>query len=318
MNVLLAEDSKSNQLLIRAYLEEAGHTVTLADNGQQAVELVQQQMPDVIIMDVTMPVMDGIEATQVIRASQPSQTDWVPIIFLSAMSDSEDIVRGIDAGGDDYLAKPIDPNVLRAKLKAMQRLADIRHELHDANAKLKAMTIEDGLTGISNRRHFNDTIAKELKRAIRSQIPLSLILCDIDKFKPYNDNYGHQQGDQCIKRVAELIKSLAKRPGDLAARYGGEEFAVLLPETNNDGASFVAELIRKRIANDELPHAFSDTADFVTLSLGVATVIPQRDVDLNDAIKDLIELADQHLYKAKQQGRNQVVASGLVEARIAS
>jgi diguanylate cyclase (GGDEF)-like protein len=306
MKVLLAEDSKANQLLISAYVEDAGHEVVVVENGQQAVEHFHEDKPDLVIMDVTMPVMDGIEAAKTIRASQAKEADWIPIIFLSAMTESDDIVRGLDAGGDDYLNKPIDANVLRAKLRAMQRIAEMRHQLHDANQQLKALTIQDGLTGISNRRHFNDVINKEVKRAMRNQTELSLILCDIDKFKPYNDNYGHQQGDQCIKRVAQLISQLAKRPGDLAARYGGEEFAVLLPETDIDGATFVAELVRKRVQKDELPHEYSEAAPYVTLSLGVATMTPPQDGDVNTVIKELIELADQGLYQAKEKGRNQV------------
>ncbi|MDH5358825.1 MAG: diguanylate cyclase, partial [Gammaproteobacteria bacterium] len=199
MKVLLAEDIRSNQMLIQAYVEEAGHHVVVVGDGQQAIDAFIKERPDLVILDVIMPIKNGLEVAEEIHKIIDIDHDWVPIIFLSGMIDSADIARGIDAGGDDYLIKPIDATVLNAKLRAMQRIAEMRQQLHQANRKLKMMSVKDGLTGLSNRRHFDETLERELKRAIRTSTAVSLVLCDIDHFKSFNDNYGHQSGDDCLK-----------------------------------------------------------------------------------------------------------------------
>ena len=294
-------------MLIRAYAEEAGHQVIVVDNGQKAVDFFEKDRPDLVIMDVAMPVKDGIEATKDIRKLTDKKNDWVPIIFLSAMRESNDIARGIDAGGDDYLTKPIDAAVLTAKLRAMGRISDMRHELHKLNRDLRMMAVKDGLTGISNRRHFDESMIKELKRSTRTKTPLSLILCDVDHFKQFNDNYGHQVGDVCLKTIAEALQKITNRTGDLVARYGGEEFAFVLPETDLQGAEKLAESVRSAVEALAIPHAYSSVAKHVTLSFGVASVQPQKGQSIEIIIHDLIEVADEALYDAKSQGRNQVV-----------
>ncbi len=306
MKVLLAEDSKTNQILIRAYIEEAGHEIVIVSNGQQAVEQFQNERPDLVLMDIIMPVKDGIEAATEIRALCEQDGDWVPIVFLSAMTQSKDIVHAIDAGGDDYLTKPVEAVVLNAKLRAMERIADMRQQLKQANRELLRMTVRDGLTGIANRRHFDEVISREAKRAIRTGSSLSLVMCDIDYFKPYNDNYGHQSGDDCLKYVARTMAKVSKRPGDLVARYGGEEFAIILPETELSGGLAIAENIRSAIDNLNLSHNYSLASDHITLSAGVGTISPVNGDDVAKLVKTLIKEADQGLYLAKQQGRNQV------------
>lgn len=306
MKVLLAEDSRSSQILIRAYVEEAGHEVISADDGQQAVDKFVIEQPDLVIMDVIMPVKDGIAAAKEIRSLCDKEGDWIPIVFLSAMTNSDDIAKGIDAGGDDYLTKPIDATVLNAKLRAMQRIAEMRYQLQQANRKLKMMALRDGLTGIMNRRYFDDVIAKEFKRTARTKTSLSLLMCDIDQFKPYNDNYGHQGGDDCLKLVTKIMQSVIKRPGDVLARYGGEEFAVVLPETDIAGAKVVAELLRTEIESAAIPHAYSSGINIVTLSIGVSSVQPVLDDVSEKSIRAFIEMADKGLYQAKDQGRNRV------------
>lgn len=194
MKVLLAEDSRANQMLISAYIEDFGHQVTVVEDGQAAIDAFKHDRPDLILLDVSMPVMDGIEAARQIRTLCDDNHDWIPIVFLSGLTESQDIAKGIEAGGDDYLGKPVDAIVLNAKLTAMSRIADMRKQLDEANRKLTQMTVKDGLTGLYNRRHFDEVMEKELKVARRIKTPVGLIMCDIDHFKAYNDHYGHQGG----------------------------------------------------------------------------------------------------------------------------
>jgi diguanylate cyclase (GGDEF)-like protein len=170
------------------------------------------------------------------------------------------------------------------------------------------MTVKDGLTGIYNRRHFDEVLEKELKISRRSQAPVSLILCDIDHFKTYNDFYGHQQGDDCLCKVAQTIQAAVKRPGDLVARYGGEEFVAVLPDTTLEAAQLLAESVRKAVEVAILPHEKSTTADYVTLSLGVATLAATAEQSIEQQVHQLINEADQALYQAKSQGRNRAVS----------
>lgn len=306
MKVLLAEDSRSNQMLISSYIEEFGHQVIAVSDGQAAVDAFINDRPDLVLMDVSMPELDGFSATEKIRNISSRTNDWVPIIFLSGLTQPEDIAKGIEVGGDDYLTKPIDPLILNAKLIAMTRISEMRHQLNDANRQLTLMTLKDGLTGLYNRRHFDDVMLKELKIARRLKTSASLILADIDYFKLYNDFYGHQQGDDCLIAVAKAVNEAVHRPGDIVARYGGEELAIVLPDTKIEGARNVAEQVREAVVNLRREHEKSQAANYVSLSLGVATIDVVGDVDIKTAIRELIENADAALYKAKESGRNQV------------
>jgi diguanylate cyclase (GGDEF)-like protein len=308
MKVLLAEDSRANQLLISTYIQEFGHEVIAVDNGKEAVDAFRNERPDLVLMDVTMPIMDGYQATTEIRKLSAEIDDWVPIIFLSALTQPDDIAKGIEFGGDDYLTKPIEPVILNAKLIAMSRISKMRNKLEKVNQRLNILTVQDPLTGIANRRHFNTIFEKEFKRALRNSKPISIIMCDIDYFKLFNDNYGHQQGDSCIQRVAKSLAKIAKRPNDLVARYGGEEFVILLPETDLEGAEFVANLLLKRVSNEHIEHKYSLVADHVTMSIGAYSVLPDRADDFDKAMENLLKVADNNLYLAKQRGRNQVAA----------
>jgi diguanylate cyclase (GGDEF)-like protein len=308
MKILLVDDSATIRAATIQMLEKMGHTVTMAENGELALAAYERERPDLVLMDVTMPVMDGYAAAQQIRTRYPE--DWVPIIFLSGADNEQHLERGIRAGGDDYLIKPASYVVLHAKIHAMQRIDDMRRrllkvsaELASANRALERMSRQDWLTELANRRYFDTFLADELARARRSKQELCLALCDVDFFKAYNDHYGHQAGDECLKQIARALQSGCRRPADLAARYGGEEFALVLPETNLAGAVQVGEAIRQAVLQLQIPHGHSAIAAHVTLSVGVAGLHPGMDAQP----ERLIAAADQALYQAKKLGRNRVV-----------
>jgi diguanylate cyclase (GGDEF)-like protein len=308
MKVLLVDDSPTIRAATTQMLQKMGHVVTIAENGEQALAAYERDRPDLVLMDVTMPVMDGYTAAQQIRALYP---DWVPIIFLSGAEADQHLERGIRAGGDDYLIKPASYVVLHAKILAMQRIDDMRRrlmkvsaELTAANRALERMSRQDGLTELANRRYFDTYLSDEMARARRSKNELALALCDVDFFKPYNDHYGHQAGDECLRQVAQALQAMCRRPADIAARYGGEEFALILPETGLVGAAQVAEGVREVIARLNIPHEYSTVAAHVTISVGVACFLPTMEIDS----EGLVAVADQALYQAKKLGRNRVVS----------
>jgi len=309
MKILVVDDTKTERLIMTSYLEKLGHEVVTGEDGQDAVEIYKNISPDLILMDVIMPVMDGYESAQRIRNLD---NDWIPIIFLSARVSPDDIAAGIDAGGDDYLTKPVDMVVLDAKMKAMQRIAKMRHkllkmsvELEKTNNELQKLVNVDGLTGIANRRYMDQFLRVEFSRSIRYQQPISYILSDIDHFKTYNDHYGHLSGDDCLKIIAKALAAVCKRSTDLVARYGGEEFAIILPNTPIDEAKRIAEKLRKAVEALAIPHQASAVSDVCTLSLGVVTYQAQK----GDQVDTLISMADDALYQAKESGRNRVVVS---------
>ena len=309
LKVLVVEDSKVTMAAICGYLEKMGIRRPLcAETGQAAIDIFRKSRPDIILLDATLPDTDGFDVAKEMRALEKSK-DWAAIIFLTSMDKDEDLARGIEAGGDDYLMKPVSAVVLNAKVRAMRRLVemqrtlvDVTRQLSAANKELQRLSATDGLTNIANRRMFDDLSVREWRRCARMKNPMSLIMVDIDHFKLYNDTYGHQAGDTCLKAVAGQVARSAPRPSDLVARYGGEEFALILGETDTDGAKWVASHIRKQIAELKLPHSAS-ASKYVTVSCGVATVIPRDDLSL----ETLLRSADHALYKAKAHGRNTVV-----------
>jgi diguanylate cyclase (GGDEF)-like protein len=307
MNILLVDDTRTEQHIMTVRLNEMGHEVICCSNGQEAIELYEQYDFDLVLMDVIMPVMDGYETAQHIREQDD---DWVPIIFLSGRTSPDDIAAGIGAGGDDYLTKPVDETILAAKMSAMQRIAAMRHqlisvshELEKANDELQKLANADGLTGLANRRIIDEYLEKETARSFRSENPIAVIMIDLDNFKLYNDNYGHIAGDSCLKKVSKVLKNTVRRPEDLVGRYGGEEFCVILPNTDLNGATFVAERIRSEVENLNIPHTRNTPSSIVTLSLGVASSIPGKKAKSSLLLGD----ADKALYKAKTEGKNQVM-----------
>lgn len=305
MKILVVDDSATMRAALAKMLAKMGHETLTAESGAQAIRLYESHPPDLVLLDVQMPGMDGFEVAERLRELRPGE--WIPLIFLSSQEDDEDVERGIAAGGDDYLIKPTSNVVLNAKIRAMQRIGDMRqrllalgNELTAANRELVKLAQQDGLTGLANRRHFDATLFNELSRSKRTGDQLSVVLCDVDHFKLYNDHYGHLAGDDCLKAVAATIQSACRRPADLAARYGGEEFVLVLPHTPTDGARLVAEAMLAAINRLAIPHARSGTAPYITLSAGIASFDSHKGI--NPA--DLIARADGALYQAKERGRN--------------
>jgi diguanylate cyclase (GGDEF)-like protein len=307
LKILVVEDSRSNRALITAILNRLGHYSVEAEDGARAVALFEQEPPDLVLMDVQLPGMDGYEVTRRLRAM--GGFGWIPIIFLSSMQSAGDIAAGIEAGGDDYLTKPIDPLILAAKVRAMQRIAEMRSELlrvsdqlEERNAELARLAHADGLTGIANRRLFDRELGRAWDEGVAARTPVSLLLADVDQFKQFNDRLGHLAGDDCLRQVAVILEESVPRQPCLAARYGGEEFVVLLPGFEAERAAEQGERIRAAIEAAGIVHPSSSCAPVVTLSIGVATVC----APVAGQSAQMVELADAALYRAKMAGRNRL------------
>ena len=289
--ILVVDDAMENiQILHHALREE--HEVLFALDGEQAVQIALDQQPDLILLDAVMPGMDGYDVVAALRSSPRLQD--IPVIFVTALSQPEDETRALEAGAVGFISKPFNVAVVRARVRSqltIKRQGDAMREL----------SMTDGLTGVANRRNFNDTVDAEWRRCARAGLPLSVIMIDIDHFKLYNDHYGHQAGDVCLQQVSAAMKRCASRPQDMLARYGGEEFILLLPQEGPDGTEVVANRILEEVRKLALPHAASPTTPQVTLSMGLATAQPPLDSSDPSA---LIRTADANLYRAKQTGRN--------------
>ena len=306
MRVLIVDDSKSIRMLVAECIFSLGHETIHMESGNDAVEYIKENSVDLIMMDVEMPGMNGFEATQKIREIKGD--DWFPIIFLTTKVDDDSYTQGILAGGDAYMEKPISPLRLQLQITAMERIYRMRQKLEqaqdsllEANKTLLHLSMFDQLTGLANRRNFDETLDREFKLAKREKKPLSVVLCDIDFFKLYNDKYGHQKGDQCLADVSLALANACTRPTDLACRYGGEEFTFVLPSTDLQGATIFAEKVRESVSKLGITHAGSKVADHVTLSLGVATYQGQF-----KSGEEVTKAADDALYRAKEKGRNRV------------
>ncbi|WP_022982515.1 diguanylate cyclase domain-containing protein [Ideonella sp. B508-1] len=305
LKVLLVDDQLSHRAALGAELQAMGHDVVEAGTAEDAVALFTSLRPDAVLMDVEMPGHDGHWAAQQIRRAEPD--GWTPILFLSGRVSDADLAEGIECGGDDYLFKPVSPVVLAAKLRAMQRLCSLHRQLitltdqlKASNADLQAQSLHDPLTGLTNRRGLDIRLDEELRNARRERQPLTLILCDVDNFKSYNDTAGHLQGDQCLMRIAQLLGETCRRPRDLAARFGGEEFVILMPGTSHSGAMFYAKGLQRMMHQLALPHPASDGKTCVTISGGITTCVP----DGTTTIESLLSRADAALYTAKSLGRD--------------
>lgn len=307
MKILLVDDSRAIAMVMRARLESFGYEVKHAINGEIALEFFQAENFDLILMDIEMPGMNGFEVTTRIRAQEGLEPwAWTPIIFVTATDTETNLVTAIEAGGDDFISKTVPENVLQAKMKAMSRIAAMRARLCLANNKLQDQANRDGLTGLLNRRAMDMQIDIVWEQARQSAKPFSLLMIDIDNFKKYNDHYGHQAGDDCLRAVAtclgeqiQLINDDRTAPGSFVARYGGEEFAVIIPNASPGVHAGVAASLVEAVHGLGISHEKNGDYGVVTISLGAAC-FPHA----MGQIKTLFRLADDLLYKAKDAGRN--------------
>lgn len=296
--ILLVDDAPTNIQMLNETLKD-GYHLFFATNGRDALRIASESMPDLILLDVIMPEMDGYEVCRILKAD-PIMRD-IPIIFITAMSQQEDEAIGLELGALDYITKPFNSTIVRLRIRNQIELKRQR----DLLARLSHL---DGLTGIPNRRALDDSMEREWRRGTRSLKPLSLLMIDIDQFKAYNDSCGHLVGDDCLRAVAQAMKIPLGRAADFVGRYGGEEFMVILPETDEAGALVVAREIQQAVAALAIPHPASAVSDIVTISIGTATAVAQREHEYTC----LLQAADTALYQAKQEGRNRIVAAPLL------
>lgn len=309
MKILLVEDARAFAAVMEARLTSFGHEVCVAENGQVAFDKFCESPPDLMLMDIDMPQMNGFEATTRIRAFEATQKwAWTPIIFLTASDTPENLITAIEAGGDDFLAKGLPENVLHAKMKAMERIATMRHLLTVANHKLEQQANRDGLTGLFNRRWMDVNIDLTWAESERKGAPFAILMLDVDNFKKYNDYYGHPKGDDCLRSVARVIEAAVAGAnadgltnGAFVARYGGEEFAVVIPSASiaafKGSATYILESVRKL----GIPHEQNGEWGIVTVSIGGC-----RCKASSNAVAMMFRDADAALFRAKDSGRNRI------------
>ena len=296
MKILIAEDQATTALFLRRILERMGHEVTVAVDGEDAWRRVQDGDARLLISDWVMPGLDGLQLCR--RVREIDRPRYLYVILLTSRDRREDKLAGLRAGADDFLVKPPDPDELAVRLEIAGRILDVHEKLAIQNIRLAELATIDELTGVKNRRQFREDLVRHASLSLRNGLPLSLIMLDVDRFKSYNDTYGHPAGDVVLRTVASLLHA-ELREHDVVARYGGEEFVILLPSTEAEQASNVAERLRKTLADHAWP------LRRVTASLGVTTAVP-RNVD--DATT-LIDRADEALYRSKRSGRDRVTHS---------
>jgi diguanylate cyclase (GGDEF)-like protein len=294
------DDPVNLQVLIND-LGLEGMAVTTATNGIDALKLVETSNAfDLVLLDVLMPGMTGFEVCRRLRGRY--NTSELPVVMLTAKNRLADLTEGFASGANDYLDKPFTREELLAQV-ATQLKARKYHELAQENSRLRRELIIDTLTGLTNRRGFDEFFDEEWRRALRSNYPISLMMIDIDFFKQYYDTYGHIKGDESLVQVGNILKGIARRPGDVIARFGGEEFVVVLPMTNAQSAVQIAEKTCRLVESLRIPHKVSEASDYLTISIGVVTVLPRQHIQQVEVIKT----ADEALYRAKNEGRNRVV-----------
>ena len=326
MTILLVNDSREQRLHLEATLRDGGFAdVRHAGSATDAFRMLGLDGPEkpggspvqLILMDILLAPIDGVEACG--RITRSTRAQGIPVVMVCALDDEQGLQRALDMGAVDYVMRPIRDAELLARVRHIIRLnreaalrdarerelLAVTRQLASANEALQRLSLQDGLTGIANRRHLDEYLDREWRRAIRSHAPLSVVMADIDNFKSYNDTYGHQAGDEALRRVAQAMGGSLHRAGDLVTRCGGEEFAVILPETPLEHAHRVAETLRLAVESLGIEHRGSPVAPWLTISVGVASEVPER----SSSAAALLGIADTAMYRSKNGGRNRVTAA---------
>jgi diguanylate cyclase (GGDEF)-like protein len=292
-SILIVDDENAN-LKVLTYILGQEYTIYTATNGINAIEKAREYTPDLILLDILMPEMDGYQTLSELKKCE--NVKKIPVIFITGLDSDEDEEKGLSLDAADYITKPFSPIIVKLR---------VRNQIQIVNQvfTIERLSMIDQLTNVPNRRSFDERIRMEWKQAIREHTPISLLMMDIDMFKQINDTYGHLQGDIVLQTVSNVISQAFKRPGDFLARWGGEEFVVLMPNTPEDGAIEIAEKIRCGVETKLMPSL--DASEIrITISIGVNSIIPSTD----DSIEAFIFGADKALYTVKQTGRNNVIS----------
>lgn len=323
--ILIVDDRPENLLTLESLLDAPDVLPIRANSGEEALAATLDHDFALILLDVNMPGMNGYEVAELMRGHR--KTRHIPIIFVTAsLPETSQVFRGYDSGAVDYLFKPLEPVIFKGKVgvfmelfrqrqsleektreldRRLLELEELQQQLEETNEQLRQLSVIDGLTGLLNRRRFDEILAEEWLRASREKKPLSLLMIDIDHFKEYNDTYGHLMGDSALRKVAKSLAESTQRHIDRLARYGGEEFVAILPDTDLDGALKVAEKMRQTISRLKTEHLGSSTSSTLSVSIGVSSVVPSG----NHSQLTLIQQADSALYEAKESGRNRCVGA---------
>lgn len=291
--VLVVDDEPLNIKVLSQALSP-WYRVKAATNGLDAIKIASSDdQPDLILLDIAMPAMTGYQVCEQLKSAL--NTKDIPVIFITARNSNEDEAYGLELGAVDYITKPFSLPIVMARIRN-QLLLKIKTDM------LEQLVSIDSLTELANRRRFDEVLDQEWRRCVRNKDPLSIIMIDVDFFKPLNDTYGHAAGDVCLKQIAQVLKTTMRRSSDTVARYGGEEFCAILPGISYRDALQLAETMRANVEQQQIPHPKSPLGPFVSISLGLATALPSND-HLPTA---LLVQADEMLYQAKMSGRNQV------------
>ena len=294
--ILVVDDVTKNLQLVMEILEQIGYETTFATSGKKALERLETVKPDLILLDLMMPDMGGLEVCQILKADPRYQK--IPVIFLTASNEQENLIDAFEKGAVDYVTKPFHSAELLARVRTHLELKQARDDLHEAYEALESLVVVDPLTGVANRRAIDAFAKEEYERAQRYKTHFSVLMIDLDHFKNVNDLYGHYVGDECLKIVAEKLND-SLRAVDQFGRFGGEEFVAILPQTNLTEAIKVAE--RLRIAVNQLVPDIKDFSTSLSISIGVSAFEEQDQV-----LMDIFIRADKALYEAKAMGRNLV------------
>ncbi len=306
IKILVVDDIPVNIQLLQTHLSSAGYETVVANNGEEALKQFREHKPDLILLDIMMPKLDGFETCRILKQNKNSR--FVPVIMVTALNEIEDKIKGIEAGADDFITKPFNKLELLARVKSLLRIKTLHDELQEkvkqleqAQERLRELAVTDGLTKLHNYRYFREYLDRELLRAERHDTKVSVLMLDIDYFKHYNDTQGHLAGDEVLRSIAGLMRENI-RSIDFAARYGGEEFVIVLSQTDAESARVVAEKIRLLVEEYPFTHEESQPNGKITISMGIASF-----PDDGKKAEKVVNTADQRLYQAKAAGRNQIV-----------